>query len=622
MAILSTLKNKGTFSSYSFKFLCAFLIFKILLSFLSDKWKKKNRRRYRSHDNKMKRVSWSQIRSLLKICTPRIFSVESGIIFALTILLFLRTRLTLLIARTIGQNGQRLVEKKMKEFMFGVADYALLAIPGTIINVSVFHLKSILQRRFKENLHSALESECFQGNNLYKIATQRTLDNLDHRIHNDASVFCETLGDLFLSVLRPLIDAGILSFNLSKLCSFDALVLLISYYFLVATVTNSITVDFESLIAHSQENEGNLRAKHNQLYQHAEEIAFHNGEELECDHADKILKSIIKHEIRIKEAKWWTGFLYLIFAKYGASCMGYIVSGMVVLNYKDNLSKTELTRIYLQTVQLYIPLSKAIGRLLLLYKKVAAICSSAHRVEELREMLHKISLSNDIRNVNNIIRDDKINEIDLKDVDIVSPNGALLVKNLSLNIVPGRHVLIMGCNGSGKSAIIRVIGELWSLQSGIIKRPAAENIFLLPQRAYLPPGTLRAQMVYPFTEDKAHANNITDSEIMRCTTSLGLTQIVQREGGLNAVKDWHKVLSGGERQRVALVRVLIHCPIFAFLDECTSAIPQSDEVNLYSELQKAGVTLITISHHEALKSLHNVLLNLDGSGTYTIVNLS
>ncbi|CCW60857.1 unnamed protein product [Phytomonas sp. EM1] len=622
MTSLSTLKNKGIFSHYSIKLLCASLISKIFLSFLSDHWRKRKNMRYRSRATKISRASLSQIRSLIKICIPGIISLESTIIFALTALLFLRTRLTLLIARTIGQNGQFLVEKKMKQFIFGVVDIGLLAIPGTIINVSIFHVKSILQRRFKQNLQTTLENEYFQGNNLYKISSQHTLDNPDHRIHHDSSVFCTTLVDLFLSAIRPLIDAIILSVNLSKVGGFDALAILISYYLFVIIFTTSFKADFESLIAHSQEKEGNLRAAHNQLFQHAEEIAFHSGEELECEHVEKILKSIIKHETRIKKTKWWNGFLDFILAKYGATCTGYIVSSVVVFNQKNYRSKVELTKLYLQTVQLYIPLSKAIGRLLLLYNKIAAVCSSAHRVEELRGMLCQISLSNNLLHANNIILDDEGNEIVLRSVDIISPTGALLVNNLNLCIIAKRHVLIMGCNGSGKSALIRIIGGIWLPHSGIVKKPSEEKMFFLSQRVYLPPGTLRAQMVYPFTEAEAHANNLTDNEIMRCAASLGLTQIVQREGGLNVVKDWHKVLSGGERQRVALVRVLIHRPIFVFLDECTSAIPQCDEVNLYTELQKAGITLITVSHHEALKSIHNVLLELKGSGSYMITDLS
>lgn len=72
--------------------------------------------------------------------------------------------------------------------------------------------------------------------------------------------------------------------------------------------------------------------------------------------------------------------------------------------------------------------------------------------------------------------------------------------------------------------------------------------------------------------------------------------LVSREGGWDALNDWNDVLSGGEKQRVAMARLLYHKPIYAILDECTSALSIDIEGHLYSYMKKSGITLITVSH--------------------------
>lgn len=621
MAALSKPRCNGVLGFFSVQLLCISVLIRVVQSLVARKGAKRTRRHRDYEDVQLDGRFFRRLIPLLRICVPGIFTLEFGGVFALTSLLLLRTKLTLLMARTIGQNGRLLVEKKTKEFLFGVADIALLSIPGTVINVLVQYCKSMLQQRFRDNLQGALQSEYLRGNNAYVIATQNGLDNPDHRIAEDSKVFCNELTDLFQSVLKPLLDVVTLSMALSKTGGYGAPGLLGSYYVLVGTLMATALPNFAGLVATSQEKEGNLRATHSQLVQHAEEVAFYGGEELEREHADRLLKSITRHELLIKKVKWWSGLMDSLLIKYGAVCVGYIVCGAVTLDQKDFLTKPELTQVYLQSSQLYMPLSVAIGKLLLLHKKVGALCGSAHRVGELREVLHQvteISLSVLAENYNVKEGSDKIV---FSHVDITAPNGTILIRDLDLEIKRGRHLLVMGSNGSGKSALIRTLSQLWPLQYGTITKPSDEDIMFLPQKAYLPPGTLRAQMVYPLTEAEAAAKGITDDDIIEFTTTLGLSQVLEREGGLDSAKNWHEVLSGGECQRVALVRVMVHKPAFAFLDECTSAVSQDDEPRLYAHLQNMGVTLISVSHREALKPLHDQLLELDGEGGYRVKDI-
>ncbi|KAK7202034.1 glycosomal transporter (GAT2) [Novymonas esmeraldas] len=572
---------------------------------------------------KMDSAFWRRLRSLLRLCVPHLVSLEFGGVLLLLALFYLRTHLTLLFARVVGRNGRFLVERNTKAFLFSVADIGLLAIPGTILQIGVQYVKIMTQQRLRDNLQAALHKEYLKGNTIYMIATQSAvIDNPDHRLTQETNQFCKGVAGLFRALFKPILDVVTLSLELSKRGGFAPPGFLLSYYLLVATCMSVLLPNFGQLVATSQQKEGNLRTKHHQLISHAEEIAFYNGEELEREHAGRLLRSLVRHEYKIKRTKWLSGFSDSLFIKYGASLVGYLVCSLVVLDQRDLMTKGELTQLYLQNVQLYVPFSGAIGRMLLMHKQIGALCGSVHRIGELREKLERINALNERSEVANVVYVE--DQVRWTDVDIVSPAGICLLRDFNLTVTPGRHTLIMGSNGSGKTALMRVLSGLWPLaKGGVALPPAAASLMCLPQRTYLPPGSLRALLTYPCVTEDARGGVperafVADDAIVSAAVSFGLSSMMEREGGLDTSKNWEEVLSGGERQRVALVRVVLHRPQFAFLDECTSAISQDDEPYFYSLLQKAGVTLITVSHRETLRTLHPVVVYLDGEGGYQI----
>lgn len=571
---------------------------------------------------------WRRLFALLRMAMPRLVSVEfAGVVF-LTFLFYLRTRLTLLFARTVGRNGRYLVERDVKAFLFGVADVGLLAIPGSILHVGVQYVKMMVQQRLRDNLQAALHKEYLKGSNVYVIATQGSMiDNPDHRITVEAQQFCKGIATLFQSFFKPTLDVITLTMELSRQGGYAPPAFLISYYLFVATCMSALLPSFSTMIAASQEKEGNLRSKHHQLISHAEEIAFYGGEDIEREHTGRLLRSILRHEVRIKEAKWVSGLLDTLFIRYGSSLIGYLVCSLVTYEQRDLVSKPELTQLYLQSVQLYIPLSSAIGRMLLMHLRISALCGCVQRLGEMHEMFQRIGAMNDRCDSGNISYAD--DEIRFIDVDVVSPAGMELVRNFSLSTRSGVHTLILGCNGSGKTSLMRLIMGLWPLRSGKLVLPRnPHDLMCMSQRTYLPLGSLRTVLTYPSVmeqPDSANQNNrnssingFDDAAILSAASLVGLSAMLEREGGLDAIKTWEEVLSGGERQRVALTRVLLHRPKFVFLDESTSAVSQDDEPYLYAQLQKAGVTLITVSHRASLRSMHQVVVELDGEGGYRV----
>lgn len=624
MAALSKVASLGwdkALGILALQTLCASVILKIIEGIFQRR--ASSRRKTKDMDTiTLNGVFFRRFVKLIKMCIPGPFSMESFGVFALCILLYSRTKLTLIIARTVGQNGRLLVQKEARKFMHGVADLAFLAVPGTVLQVGTQYARTMLQQRFRDNLQRALQAEYLHGNNVYTIASQHTLDNPDHRITEDANQFCSELTDIFQSILKPVLDVITFSRQLTKIGGYGAPSFLMSYYVFVGTLMSTILPNFAYLVAKSQEKEGNLKTNHSQLVQHAEEVAFYGGEELEREHADRLLRSITRHEALIKKVNFVSGSIDSMLVKYGSTCVGYIVCGAVVFDQQNYLSTPELTELFLQTTQLYMPLSLAIGKLLLLHKKVGALCGSTHRVGELQEVLERLSEESKRLAISSpVVAAHDVKELRLTNVDVVTPSNVVLIRNLNLHVTPGRHVLIMGSNGSGKTAFIRTITGLWPLQKGEIVKPREEDMMFLPQRVYLPPGTLRDQLIYPSMAADMSEKGITDERLLEFAASLGLSHMIEREGGLGSTKNWQDVLSGGERQRVALVRVLSHCPTFAVLDECTSAVSQDDELKLYTVLQKAGVTLISVSHREALKSIHHLLVELDGESGYRMTTL-
>lgn len=140
-------------------------------------------------------------------------------------------------------------------------------------------------------------------------------------------------------------------------------------------------------------------------------------------------------------------------------------------------------------------------------------------------------------------------------VPIVAPapgserGGEQLVKDLTLAMKPGNHILLTGANGVGKSAVARVIAGLWPVWSGELRRPSDRDIFFLPQRPYLSAGSLREQVLYPTTHPEWKAAGGTDEKLMRILKDVNLAYLPDREGGWETRKEWKDVLSGGEKQR-------------------------------------------------------------------------
>jgi len=209
------------------------------------------------------------------------------------------------------------------------------------------------------------------------------------------------------------------------------------------------------------------------------------------------------------------------------------------------------------------------------------------------------------------------NSIEFEHVPIVTPNGDVLAREVSFTVTRKQNLMIVGPNGCGKSSLFRILGELWPIWGGTLKKPAFKDLFYIPQKPYLAIGTLRDQVIYPHSLAEMKEKGVTDDALLSLMDSVKLRYLVENRknnGGWDAVEDWADVLSGGEKQRVAMARLFYHRPHFAILDECTSAVSVDVEAFMYSHCRELDIALITISHRPSLWKHHDYILKFDGRG--------
>ena len=187
--------------------------------------------------------------------------------------------------------------------------------------------------------------------------------------------------------------------------------------------------------------------------------------------------------------------------------------------------------------------------------------------------------------------------LSIEDAKLVLPDGRTLFQDFDLAVKPGEAVLLTGPSGSGKSTLFRTLAGLWPLADGRVSLPA-DTVMFLPQKPYLPIGTIAEALSYP---DLPPADRARLTDVLR---QVGLNQL---EPMLEVEDNWALKLSVGEQQRVALARALLKKPRWLFLDEASSALDEAAERRMHELLKREipGLTLVSIGHRSSLEALHD-----------------
>jgi putative ATP-binding cassette transporter len=193
----------------------------------------------------------------------------------------------------------------------------------------------------------------------------------------------------------------------------------------------------------------------------------------------------------------------------------------------------------------------------------------------------------------------------LDGVEVALPNGRILLDHVDLEVRPGDRLVIQGPSGSGKTTLFRVLAGLWPFGRGVIKLPEHARLLFLPQKPYLPVGTLREALCFP--ESPEAYDLVAIGEVL---TLCGLDHLADR---LDEERFWSPVLSPGEQQRLAVARALLLRPDWLFLDEATSALDEPMEAMLYGLLQQRlpEAAIISVAHKPSVLAFHDRRVVID-----------
>jgi putative ATP-binding cassette transporter len=239
------------------------------------------------------------------------------------------------------------------------------------------------------------------------------------------------------------------------------------------------------------------------------------------------------------------------------------------------------------------------------YPRIAEWRSSVARVVVFRDVIEELdALIADPSQPTISITEGVPDRLVFRNLEVAFANGTTVINDASAEIRQGERVLIQGESGTGKSTLFRAIAGLWPWGAGEIETPPREEMMFMPQRPYLPLGTLRAAISYPRTGE-----TFDDAALVEALETVGLGRLADQ---LDQEERWDRILSLGEQQRLAFVRLLLHRPRWIFMDEATAAL---DEANQDAMMQLVidrapDASLISIGHRPGLEAFHTRTLQL------------
>lgn len=570
---------------------------------------------------------------LLRIVIPGIKSKELRLLVSHSVFLVLRTLLSLYVAELDGKVVSSLVKGRGREFLLGLVWWMMVSVPATFTNSMLQYHQTKLALQYRTRLTNYIHQKYLANMTFYTLsALDDRIKNADQLITVDVSRFANSLAELYSDLTKPILDMVIYNYSLSKSVGGEGLFMMALLVQVSANLMRALTPPFGKYVADEARLEGEFRFLHTRLIDYSEEIALYGGHEAEKDTLDKGYFTLIKHVNRILRRRFYHGFMEDFVIKYFWGALGLILCSVPVFFKIPGQTRNTMgdrTESFVTNRRMLLSSSDAFGRIMFSYKEITELAGYTSRVSALLDVMEDVSAGHFekelvssasteenaavLRGRGEVIESPNIEFVD---VPIVSPNGDVLVKKLTFGISPGDHLLIIGPNGCGKSSLFRILGGLWPVYGGTVKKPSFEDIFYIPQRPYLSRGTLRDQIIYPDSLYEFRKKKATDADLLKILSTLEIDSVVSRFGDLDAVDEWRDVFSVGLQQRIAMARLFYHRPRYAILDECTSSVTLEMERTMYDTAKGLGVTLMTVSHRRSLWKYHAKILQFDGQGGY------
>jgi putative ATP-binding cassette transporter len=333
------------------------------------------------------------------------------------------------------------------------------------------------------------------------------------------------------------------------------------------------------------------------IRENAESIALYHGEPVEERRVRGAFGRIF--------ATWWAYMKYnkrltWLTSFYGqaAAVFPYIVAAPHYFSGRIGLGT--LT----QTADAFGQVQSALSWFVDTYTTLAAWKATVDRLTTFSESMVAAKRANELSEIE--IRPQAKPELSLDGVDLALPDGTPLLANINLALRRGEAVVLRGPSGSGKTTLFRALAGLWPYGQGRIATPLEDSrVLFLPQKPYLPLGTLKDALCYPDPAD-----SISDGECRMALEACGLWHLTRR---LGEIANWSLVLSGGEQQRLGFARAIVYRPDWLFLDEATSALDEPAERHMYELLRGRlpKATIVSIAHRAAVVPFHDRQITVD-----------
>ncbi|PMD53564.1 ATP-binding cassette sub-family D protein-like protein member 1 [Hyaloscypha bicolor E] len=576
---------------------------------------------------------------LLKICIPGWRSKELRLLISHSVFLVIRTLISLKVAAMDGQLVSSLVRGRGRDFLIGIVWWMAIAVPATFTNSMLSYHQCQLSLQYRTRLTNYIHDKYLSNMTFYSLsALDDRIKNADQLVTVDVSKFANSLAELYGNLAKPTLDMLIYNYSLSKSVGGEGLFFMSLLVQLSANVMRALTPPFGKYVADEARLEGEFRFEHSRLIDYSEEIALYNGHEAEKDTLDKGYFTLIKHVNYILRRRFTHGIMEDFIIKYVWGALGLILCSVpVFFKIPGAVAQTmgDRTESFVTNRRLLLSSSDAFGRVMFSYKEVTELAGYTSRVATLLEVMDDIKAGHFEKTL--VSDESSAEQLDLMkgrgtviesediefiNVPIITPGGSVLVKALSFSMKRGDHVLVVGPNGCGKSSLFRILGGLWPVYGGTVRKPSLSQVFYVPQRPYLSSGSLRQQIIYPDSLRIMRSKGITDTDLLAILKILDLDHLVSSfPEGWDAEAEWRDVLSGGLQQRVAMARLFYNRPKYAILDECTSSVTLEMEKVMYDHAKALGITLMTVSHRRSLWKYHSKILQFDGQGHYIFTGL-
>jgi putative ATP-binding cassette transporter len=499
-----------------------------------------------------------------------------------------------------------LQNKDEATFWREILTFSWLAALYIVVFVARAVASPYLRLRWRRWLTARYLSHWLDGQGYYRIELQRTVDNPDQRIAEDLRQLGEYTMTLLLGGLSaigslawfifilwelsgplPLNSLGI-ELNIPGYMAWAVLI----YAIVGSYLANLVGRRLIPLNFMRQRYEANFRFGLVRVRENAEGIALYKGEQREGDSLNERFTDVFNNGWRVLFTQAQLAFYQAGYAQL-AIIFPFLVTAPRFFAGAITLG------VMMQTASAFGQVQSALSFFIDNYTSLAELRAVMDRLKGLQA-------ATDDRPATtlNVVPETGGRTVGTESLTLDLPNGESLLQDARVELPQGQATLISGASGSGKSTLFRALAGIWPFGKGHIHVPAGARVLFLPQKPYIPIGTLRDAVKYPDEHSPA-----SDAEIAAALEAVQLGHLVPR---LGEEAHWTNILSGGEQQRVAAARALVFKPDWLFVDEGTASLDEAMETAVYRALktQLPGTTLVSVGHRPSLRQWHDRRIEL------------